>query len=154
MQEYGETDADADADSASDGEHSRCSDDSDTDVIWRRPSAWPRRKNAKITMIPQPVLTDDHYLRCPAVIPGFALKTKRWGHFMVDDESLKPIKWNKGAFKTLQMEEYKKRLIKSLINGHKEASSCFDDLVSGKGQGLIFLLYGPPGLGKTLTAGM
>ncbi|OCK72941.1 P-loop containing nucleoside triphosphate hydrolase protein [Lepidopterella palustris CBS 459.81] len=28
----------------------------------------------------------------------------------------------------------------------------FDDVIAGKGQGLIFLLYGPPGVGKTLTA--
>jgi DNA polymerase III delta prime subunit len=29
-----------------------------------------------------------------------------------------------------------------------------DDIISGKGKGLIFLLTGPPGLGKTLTAGV
>ncbi|KAF3484267.1 uncharacterized protein GIQ15_03591 [Arthroderma uncinatum] len=30
--------------------------------------------------------------------------------------------------------------------------SSFDNIVVGKGKGLIFLLYGPPGVGKTLTA--
>jgi len=29
----------------------------------------------------------------------------------------------------------------------------YQDIVPGKGKGLVFLLYGKPGLGKTLTAG-
>lgn len=33
-------------------------------------------------------------------------------------------------------------------------SMLLPDLVRGKGLGMIFLLHGPPGVGKTLTAGM
>ena len=32
-------------------------------------------------------------------------------------------------------------------------TSCGADLVPGKGRAQIFLLYGPPGVGKTFTAG-
>lgn len=126
--------------------------DSDITVIRRKPAT--KKRNITETVLRAPVLTDDHYMRFPAVIPGFALKSKRWGYFQVGDAFLKPIEWNKTAFMTLQMEGYKRDLIKSLLDGHKGTSSGFDDVVSGKGQGLIFLLYGPPGLGKTLTAGM
>ncbi|TEY63314.1 hypothetical protein BOTCAL_0156g00220 [Botryotinia calthae] len=35
---------------------------------------------------------------------------------------------------------------------HKRASEIFDDVISGKGKGIIFLLSGGPGIGKTLTA--
>lgn len=36
---------------------------------------------------------------------------------------------------------------------HDKENSDFDDIIAGKGLGLVFLLQGPPGLGKTLTAG-
>ncbi|KAL9625862.1 MAG: hypothetical protein Q9160_000182 [Pyrenula sp. 1 TL-2023] len=35
---------------------------------------------------------------------------------------------------------------------HVKQQSHFDDIIKGKGKGLVFLLHGPPGLGKTLTA--
>lgn len=37
-----------------------------------------------------------------------------------------------------------------MIENHERAS--FSDLVEGKGKGLVILLHGPPGVGKTLTA--
>jgi hypothetical protein len=47
-------------------------------------------------------------------------------------------------------------VIKALVNIHKkprERNKEFDNIIAGKGKGLIFLLSGPLGLGKTLTAG-
>lgn len=44
-------------------------------------------------------------------------------------------------------------MLTSLANVHTE-DSRFDDLIEGKSKGLIFLLHGEPGVGKTLTAGM
>lgn len=35
---------------------------------------------------------------------------------------------------------------------HSQARDKFDDIVEGKGQGLVCLLHGPPGVGKALTA--
>ena len=35
-----------------------------------------------------------------------------------------------------------------------EKKSNFKDLVDGKGKGLVALLHGAPGTGKTLTAGI
>jgi SpoVK/Ycf46/Vps4 family AAA+-type ATPase len=43
----------------------------------------------------------------------------------------------------------KKELIRSLV---VDSSSGFQDIISGKGGGCIFLLHGEPGVGKTLTA--
>jgi hypothetical protein len=86
-------------------------------------------------------LKEDQYILFPARIPGYALREKTWGWLLLD--KLKPIKWNDSAFKSLQMEEGKKRLISSLIKGHQDGlGSSFDDIVSGKGKGLIFLLHG------------
>ena len=45
-----------------------------------------------------------------------------------------------------------KLLISSLVKQHTSQSTGFDDLVAGKGRGLVGLLCGNPGCGKTLTA--
>jgi SpoVK/Ycf46/Vps4 family AAA+-type ATPase len=39
-----------------------------------------------------------------------------------------------------------------LIKAHGSGNWEFDDFVAGKGKGLVGLLYGEPGLGKTYTA--
>lgn len=100
-------------------------------------------------------LTNDEYLLCPARIPGFSLGQKEWGYFLV--EGLKEVQWREGAFDLLEMDERKKNLVRALIQGHKQYGTddndTFDDIVKGKGNGLVFMLHGPPGLGKTLMAG-
>lgn len=105
-------------------------------------------------------LSNEEYMLFPARIPAFSLRQKKWGHVLVDN--LREIEWNDNAFDFLEMDAEKKLLTQGLINGHKNVSASetstgivqrFDDIVAGKGRGLIFLLHGPPGLGKTLTAG-
>ena len=51
------------------------------------------------------------------------------------------------AFTKLVLPEKKKKLIKALVL-HSEHS--FHDIISGKGQGCIFLLHGTPGTISTL----
>jgi AAA+ superfamily predicted ATPase len=50
------------------------------------------------------------------------------------------------------MEPSLKSVIYQLVTAHSTDSADFDDFVKGKGKGLIGLLFGPPGSGKTLTA--
>lgn len=50
------------------------------------------------------------------------------------------------------MEKSLKEVIYKLVVAHSKGASTFDDFVKGKGKGLIGLLFGPPGSGKTLTA--
>ncbi len=58
-----------------------------------------------------------------------------------------------GAYETQQKE-----LVQALVSKHTQrvtagsSASHFDDIVKGKGRGLILVLHGPPGVGKTLTA--
>ncbi|KAF2180742.1 P-loop containing nucleoside triphosphate hydrolase protein, partial [Zopfia rhizophila CBS 207.26] len=59
--------------------------------------------------------------------------------------------WNKYAFKSLTINQESKDLIKALIR-NKIAADKATDMVAGKGNGLIILLHGGPGTGKTLTA--
>lgn len=50
------------------------------------------------------------------------------------------------------LDDGHKELIHALVEQHTSRASTFDDFVRGKGKGLIGLLAGPPGCGKTLTA--
>jgi SpoVK/Ycf46/Vps4 family AAA+-type ATPase len=73
-------------------------------------------------------------------------------------EHMCPVKWNADVFERhLVLKPQKKELIKALITVHiasssSSSSSTTTDIIEGKGKGLIILLHGGPGTGKTLTA--
>jgi SpoVK/Ycf46/Vps4 family AAA+-type ATPase len=75
--------------------------------------------------------------------------------------NVEPVKWNKEAFDRLVLPPKTKELIKALLVRTGERATdqiglCGgkrQDLIAGKGTGLIVLLHGGPGTGKTLTAG-
>jgi hypothetical protein len=71
-------------------------------------------------------------------------------NFYVDD--IKPINWNDDAYDHLVYQEEQKDLVLTFVDNHKRLKHGVDDVIVGKGQGLIMLLSGPPGTGKTLTA--
>lgn len=66
-------------------------------------------------------------------------------------ECVSPIEWNKKAFETLAVDQETKELITAVVSNKIEAEKG-TDLMAGKGNGLIVLLHGGPGTGKTLTA--
>ena len=67
-------------------------------------------------------------------------------------ENLEDVVWNEEAFKKLVMKEERRRLIHGLVKAHSQGEETFDDFVQNKGRGLVCLLTGSPGVGKTLTA--
>ncbi|KAM3423256.1 hypothetical protein BST61_g700 [Cercospora zeina] len=87
---------------------------------------------------------------CRSVVRGYLLGSKCWAEFEVDN--IEPIRWNDNAFESLVVPPARKRLLEALVRQQKLHKQDFDDVVQGKGQGLIMLLSGPPGTGKTLTA--
>ena len=95
-------------------------------------------------------LSEDQLLVCAHWINGFSLPSKTWGMLMV--ENLEDVVWNDGAFKKLVMKEERRRLIHGLVKAHRQDEESFDDIVQDKGRGLVGLLAGSPGVGKTLTA--
>ncbi|KAF4979590.1 hypothetical protein FZEAL_4219 [Fusarium zealandicum] len=87
------------------------------------------------------------------LIGGYALKNKLWVYFYIED--LEPIVWNDQAYSHLVFDEQQKDLVLSFVENHSltnGASTAMEDVIVGKGQGLILLLSGPPGTGKTLMA--
>jgi hypothetical protein len=108
--------------------------------------------NAYTDEAPEPKLslTPEAHLICKATVPGYSLKLKKWLYFFVDNVS--EISWNDNAFNTLVLPPDTKDLLMSFVESQVENKDSFDDVIQGKGKGIIMLLSGPPGVGKTLTA--
>lgn len=97
-------------------------------------------------------MEDDEYLICSSEIAGYSLDEKRWGLFKVD--LIRNVDYNHSAFDSLMLNEQIKTQLLSLVKVHENRSMQFDDFIQGKGRGMVFLLHGEPGVGKTLAAGM
>ncbi|KAG2060596.1 P-loop containing nucleoside triphosphate hydrolase protein [Suillus hirtellus] len=95
-------------------------------------------------------LEEEQYIICTPVVIGFCFETKQWGGFALD--CLRDVSWSLEPFNLLVLDDGRKELIHALVEQHASHASTFDDFVRGKGKGLVGLLAGPPGCGKTLTA--
>ncbi|KAJ7873513.1 hypothetical protein B0H14DRAFT_2719773 [Mycena olivaceomarginata] len=94
-------------------------------------------------------LSPEDLLLTPTVVYGFSLSDKIWLEFNVT--KVAPVQWNADAFANLVLPADRKILLRSLVEAHDEEAG-FDDFVKGKGAGLVVNLFGPPGVGKTLSA--
>ncbi len=88
---------------------------------------------------------------CPPYFMGYSLILKEWCRFYVD--SVSDISWDKSALESLVLSEQRKAVLEALVCEHSfpEGSSVRND-TKQKGKGLVILLHGSPGSGKTLTA--
>ena len=98
-------------------------------------------------------------LLMPPDIHGFYLNEKKWIKIFVD--GVHPVAWNKKAYERLVLPPQTKDLVRALVTvrtsqrGVKQGLGVAGkrtDITNGKGNGLIMLLHGGPGTGKTLTA--
>ncbi|KAK1053693.1 hypothetical protein LTR33_014327, partial [Friedmanniomyces endolithicus] len=95
--------------------------------------------------------SDDNLLLASPVVLGFSFADKLWLEFSVS--GLQDIEYNEGAFESLMLPEKQKDIVQALVESHKfDAAKGIDDVIRGKGRGLISVLHGQPGCGKTLTA--
>ncbi|KAM0799544.1 hypothetical protein BDR22DRAFT_890137 [Usnea florida] len=102
---------------------------------------------------------EDHLVLLPNRIFAFVMRNRKWAMLSVD--GLRPIKRYVEGFNDLQLPIGHKRTIRSLVKSHfagrnadlDDLEAAYDaDLVRGKGKGLVILLHGAPGVGKTSTA--
>jgi predicted ATP-dependent serine protease len=84
------------------------------------------------------------------MLRGYCLTSKQWVSFYVD--RVDDITWNEDAFQRLVLPHDYKEIVLAFVDSQLNNKDQFDDIVQGKGQGIIMLLSGEPGVGKTLTA--
>jgi DNA polymerase III delta prime subunit len=66
-------------------------------------------------------------------------------------DGITEIAWE-NTFENLVLPNQVKDLLLAFAKSKMRGDALFDDFVGGKGKGIIMLLSGPPGVGKTLTA--
>ncbi|KAE8420704.1 hypothetical protein BDV36DRAFT_292898 [Aspergillus pseudocaelatus] len=95
--------------------------------------------------------TEEELLIASPVVLGFAFSEKLWLEFSIS--GISDIDWNEDAFDSLVLPDNQKSIVKALVESHTFcAAQNIDDVIQGKGKGLVAVLHGPPGTGKTLTA--
>ncbi|KIX06385.1 uncharacterized protein Z518_04361 [Rhinocladiella mackenziei CBS 650.93] len=95
--------------------------------------------------------TEEELLIASPVVLGFAFGEKLWLEFTVS--GISEVVYNDQAFESLVLPDNQKSIVKALVSSHAfHAHRSIDDIISGKGRGLVAVLHGPPGTGKTLTA--
>jgi hypothetical protein len=104
-------------------------------------------------------LEGDDLLLLPRRLMAYALRERRF--VMVDIQSLRPVVSQDNVFRDLKIDENHKRMVKSLVKAHfkkqeyqkvQPTTDLNQDIIRGKGSGLVILLHGVPGVGKTATA--
>ncbi|KAK3302765.1 P-loop containing nucleoside triphosphate hydrolase protein [Chaetomium strumarium] len=95
-------------------------------------------------------LSDEHCLLTTPWLIGFDLKAKTWGRFLID--KLGEVVWNDKAYDNLVLPGGEKELAWDFVQSKSRSNEVIDDFVPDKGRGLIILMFGPPGVGKTYTA--
>lgn len=116
------------------------------------------RRFDKATGDAQDKWDDLQYILCPPRVLGYILQDKRWAQ--LDLEKIKPAKDDADAFENKlhlkgapdsSLEDHEiKKLLMDLVKTHGQGQ--VRDFVEDKGKGLVILLYGMPGTGKTSTA--
>ncbi|GAW21350.1 hypothetical protein ANO14919_108690 [Xylariales sp. No.14919] len=86
---------------------------------------------------------------CPPFVIGYSLAKKEWCRFLLTN--LSPVKWKDDIWDKLILEEEQKLVLQALVTSHSYPENARDQ-PEQKGKGLVILLHGSPGSGKTLSA--
>ncbi|GKZ24015.1 hypothetical protein AbraIFM66951_010513 [Aspergillus brasiliensis] len=104
------------------------------------------------------VWSDDELIMMPDRACAWDLHRRRWA--LCDLEHMRPVPTDDG-WKNLKLRPGHKRMLYAQVKRHfadrkskedGEGQQVDPDVVRGKGEGLIILLHGEPGVGKTSTA--
>lgn len=107
-------------------------------------------------------LRDEDLALLPKRMFAYALRERRF--LPIDLNLLKPVRREQGVFENLRIQSDYKDVVRGLVMSHfrrkvlerRYADAATEgpgqDLIQGKGRGLVVLLHGVPGVGKTATA--
>lgn len=86
---------------------------------------------------------------CPPYALGYSLSRKDWCRFFVD--RMDWVHWKQNMWDSLILSQTQKTVLQALVTSHSFPDNARDQ-PEQKGKGLVILLHGSPGSGKTLTA--
>jgi hypothetical protein len=107
-------------------------------------------------------LREEDLVLLPKRMFAYALRERRF--LPIDLNLLKPVRREPGVFENLRIQSDYKDVVRGLVMSHFQrkvlerkyadaaAEGPSQDLIQGKGRGLVVLLHGVPGVGKTATA--
>lgn len=110
---------------------------------------------------PKDNIDDSELILLPDWVFGYVLNHKSWAKLSTNKECLQEIQATSDPWNDLVLEQETKDTVEALVTQHlqqpmngNEIDAPFQlgDFIAGKGRGLVFLLHGPPGVGKTSTA--
>ncbi|KAK7936021.1 hypothetical protein PG985_001516 [Apiospora marii] len=117
----------------------------------KEPLAMPQKK---------PEFTEEDLLLFAECLPAYALRERKF--FLADVRYLHRLQTDFDAFDSLKIDPGHIRIVKAVVSSHFQrkdmenrpefATMIDQDLIRGKGRGLVILLHGAPGVGKTATA--
>jgi len=102
---------------------------------------------SQVSIKPDPLALDK--MLCPPFVYGFSLARKDWCRFYLTQ--IRDVEWKRDRFDSLVMKDSQKTLLQALVSSHAFPENPRDQ-TQQKGKGLVILLHGSPGSGKTLTA--
>jgi hypothetical protein len=97
-------------------------------------------------------IEDEDRILLPPHVLGFVLRSRKWARFNI--ELIQPVKYTSG-FDALVLPDGHKETVRALVATHARTpimpeNSLYAensiDLVRGKGEGLVILLHGAPGM--------
>lgn len=101
----------------------------------------------------------ENFLVCPGMVYGYVLRSRKW--MSLDVGVVEDIAVQEFGFDSLVLPKGHSETLLALVETHSKAAKPVtgkkvverqNDLIRGKGKGLIILLHGEPGVGKTSTA--
>lgn len=93
---------------------------------------------------------EEELILCSSTVFGYAFTEKAWVQMTVD--GISDVVWDTEAYDKLVLPDDTKKLVKSLVQACRTETKLIKDIISTKGSGVVFVLHGDPGTGKTLTA--
>jgi hypothetical protein len=103
--------------------------------------------------------TEGEYVVMTYRVFAFVLRSRKWAQLdlkFLRYQNEDAREFTLSAFDQLELPDGHRDMVKSLVTQHfrdrQSTSNEQTDLIKGKGRGLIILLHGAPGVGKTTTA--
>ncbi|OJJ50411.1 hypothetical protein ASPZODRAFT_59440 [Penicilliopsis zonata CBS 506.65] len=86
----------------------------------------------------------------PRRLVGYTFHDRRF--VRLDVKGFRLMSKAENVFRDLKIDQDHKRMVRALVKSHFQKQKLNLDLIRGKGSGLVILLHGVPGVGKTATA--